>query len=961
VQRQIVIHGAREHNLKNLSLEIPRDKLVVITGLSGSGKSSLAFATIYAEGQRRYLESLSAYARQFLEQLRKPEVDSIDGLSPAISIEQKSISRSPRSTVGTVTEIYDFLRLLYSRLGVPHCASCKREIRSQSIQQIVQQIMAETPGSRFSVLAPIARGKKGEFQKELLELSSQGFVRARIDGEEVSLAEPVKLKKTLRHDVSIYVDRLVHKPGIENRLAEALEIAVKLAEGLVEVAFLSGEPPRLFSTRYACPDCGTSIPDLEPRNFSFNSSHGACPACSGLGSERFLDPEKIVPDTKRSLRDGAVLPWSRKPKSWLERVLAGLSDRYRFSLDAPFASLPESVQTLIFHGSGSEEVTFKVARAGASETFTQRFHGVIAGLQEEISLATSPEDADAAAYLSYRPCEKCHGSRLKPEMLAVLVGGKSIAEITELSVERCLPLLESLQFSKRDVLVAEPICKEIHSRLRFLLDVGLGYLSLSRSAHTLSGGESQRIRLATQIGSALVGVLYVLDEPSIGLHQRDNARLIGTLQQLRDLGNSVLVVEHDQETIESADHVLDLGPGAGVHGGSLVFQGSPAQLVESDSLTGRFLAGVTSIPVPSGRRPPNRERIMELRKTTLHNLRSADVTIPLGLFVCVTGVSGSGKSSLVIDTLLPALEHHFGGRPIPPQCQVGEIRGLEHLDRVIHVDQSPIGRTPRSNPATYTGLFSEIRNLFSGLPEARARGYTPGRFSFNVAGGRCETCAGDGTLRISMSFLPDVFVECETCRSRRYNHETLEVAYRGKSIADVLAMNIEQALEFFEKVPALKSKLQVLADVGLGYVQLGQSAVTLSGGEAQRVKLSRELSKRATGRTLYVLDEPTTGLHFEDVRRLLEMLQRLVGHGNTVIVIEHHLDVIKQADWVLDLGPEGGEGGGSVVAAGTPEDVASTAGSHTGQYLKKALAIAAGKGRPGAKPPAPKITSSREA
>ena len=928
--RQIVIKGAREHNLKNVSLSIPRNQLVVFTGLSGSGKSSLAFDTIYAEGQRRYLESLSAYARQFLEQMKKPDVDSIDGLSPSISIEQKNISRNPRSTVGTVTEIYDYLRLLYARVGIPHCHSCGKPIRSQTIQQIVDQILADKPGTKFSVLAPIVRGKKGEYQKELTELRGQGFVRAKIDGEEVNLSTPIKLKKTFKHDISIYVDRLVLKDGIESRLAEALEISTKLAEGLAEVEILREGKTRFFSTKFACADCGTSFPELEPRSFSFNSPHGACPACDGLGSRPKVDPNLVVPSLRLSLREGAISPWANKPKSWQAKIYEPLAAKFKFSMDTPFQDLPEKAKRLLLFGDEKEEVDFG--------GFKQKFEGVVPSLEAKLNDPDFDDESELERYLTYQGCETCGGTRLKREMSFVTIHGKNISEVCKLNIEACREFLEKLPLTKGQGLIAQPILKEIASRLSFLTNVGLSYLNLSRSAVSLSGGEAQRIRLATQIGSNLVGVLYILDEPSIGLHQRDNSKLIQTLERLRDQGNSVIVVEHDEETIEHANFVVDLGPGAGEHGGELVCIGSPSDIKKNGkSLTGQYLSGALSIPIPESRRKVDANRRLTLNGCRQHNLKNLSVDIPLGIFSVVTGVSGSGKSTLILDTLLPALEAYCNGRGFSSPYIDG-ITGLELIDKVVHVDQSPIGRTPRSNPATYTGVFTDIRALFSELPESKVRGYTPSRFSFNVQGGRCEACGGDGTLKISMHFLPDVFITCEVCQGRRYNRETLEVLYRGKNISDVLQMTIENAAVFFDRVPMLKSKFQTLLDVGLGYIQVGQSAVTLSGGEAQRIKLARELTRRATGKTIYILDEPTTGLHFDDVRKLLHILQVLVDQGNTVLVIEHNLDVIKQADYVIDLGPEGGEAGGELVFEGSPEDLSKHDPSFTGKYLSKVLA-----------------------
>jgi len=928
--RKIEIKGAREHNLKNVSLTIPRNQLVVFTGLSGSGKSSLAFDTIYAEGQRRYLESLSAYARQFLEQMKKPDVDSIDGLSPSISIEQKNISRNPRSTVGTVTEVYDFLRLLYARIGTPHCPDCGKAIRSQTVQQIVDNIMSDKPGTKFSVLAPIVRGKKGEYQKELTELRGQGFVRAKIDGEEINLATPIKLKKSFKHDISIYVDRLVLKEGIESRLAEALEISTKLAEGLAEVEILGEPGTRFFSTKFACADCGTSFPELEPRSFSFNSPHGACADCDGLGSRPRIDPELVVPNPKLSLREGAISPWAHKPKSWQSKIYEPLAAKFKFSLDTPFNDLPEKAKKMLLFGTHADEVDFG--------GFKQKFEGVVPTLEEKLADSTSEaEEIEIDPYLRYQTCDTCKGTRLKREMGFVMVHGKNISEVCGMNIEAARKFLDEMPLAKHHTLIAQPILKEISSRLGFLMNVGLSYLNLARSATTLSGGEAQRIRLATQIGSNLVGVLYILDEPSIGLHQRDNTKLIQTLEKLRDQGNSVIVVEHDEETIEHGDFLVDLGPGAGEHGGEIVFIGAPKDILKNTrSLTGQYLSGRLSIPVPETRRKPAPDRCIRLEGARQHNLKDLTVDVPLGVFTVVTGVSGSGKSTLILDTLLPALEAHCAGRGFSSPY-LNRIQGIEQLDKVVHVDQSPIGRTPRSNPATYTGVFTDIRTLFAELPEAKVRGYSPSRFSFNVQGGRCEACGGDGTLKISMHFLPDVFVTCEVCQGRRYNRETLEVHYRGKNISDVLQMTIEHAATFFERVPMLKYKFQTLLDVGLGYIQVGQSAVTLSGGEAQRIKLARELTRRATGRTIYILDEPTTGLHFDDIRKLLLILQTLVTQGNSVLVIEHNLDVIKQADHVIDLGPEGGEAGGELVFAGTPEELARTDRSYTGRYLDKVL------------------------
>ncbi|MBY0372020.1 excinuclease ABC subunit UvrA, partial [bacterium] len=857
---EIVVKGAREHNLKNVSVTIPRNQLVVFTGLSGSGKSSLAFDTIYAEGQRRYLESLSAYARQFMEQMRKPDVDHIEGLSPSISIEQKNISRNPRSTVGTVTEIYDYLRLLYARCGEPHCSNCGSPIHTQTVQQICDQIMALPQGTRFSVLAPVVRGKKGEYQKELSEYRAKGFVRAKIDGAEMSLAETIRLKKTFKHDISVYIDRLVLKPGIESRLAEALETAAGLAEGLTEFENASDLSTKIYSTRFACTACGTSIAEIEPRGFSFNNPQGACEKCNGLGALPGFDPEKVIPDPSLSLRDGAIAAWADKSKAWQEKILAALAKSYEFSLDVPWDQLSDRAKLVVLYGTGKEEIDFGAEGKRSFHTFRQSFEGVIPHLEQRLKNGSRFDEEELAVFISHNDCTQCKGTRLKPEALAVTVGGKNIAEVSGLSLEDCAYFFSDLKVEKQHEPIAEPIFKEIRARLEFLQNVGLSYLTLSRSAATLSGGEAQRIRLGTQIGSSMVGVLYVLDEPSIGLHQRDNEKLIHTLLALRDQGNSVIVVEHDQDTIEAADFLVDLGPGAGKLGGEIVFEGKPKAIAAAPrSLTGKYLTGEVAVPVPHKRRAPNPERQLVLKGLSKNNLKNVDVTIPLGLFTCFSGVSGSGKSTLVIDSLMVGLEAMLRRRPLPPGV-AKSFAGVEHIDKVVYVDQSPIGRSPRSNPATYTGLFTDVRNLFASLPEARARGYSLSRFSFNVPGGRCEACSGEGTLSVTMHFLPDVFVECEVCRGSRFNRETLEVLYRGKSIADVLNMAIEDAAELFDRVPALRTKFQTLRDVGLGYVHVGQSATTLSGGEAQRIKLAKELTRRATGKTIYILDEPTTGL-----------------------------------------------------------------------------------------------------
>jgi excinuclease ABC subunit A len=831
------------------------------------------------------------------------------------------------------------LRLLYARAGTPHCYSCGKPIQTQTIQQIVDQILVEPEGTKFAVLAPIIRGKKGEYQKELLELRAKGFVRARIDGQEVNLAEPLKLKKTNKHDISIYIDRLVKKPAIQARLSEAVEMAARLADGLVEVEYHPDRRLRFFSTKFACADCGTSFPEVEPRSFSFNSPHGACPECSGLGVEQVVDPDKIIPNPDLSLYDGAIAPWADKSEEWKTRVYETLAKKFKFNPTVPFRDLPETVRDILLHGSGKTEVAFKVGSESSGHTFKQAFQGVIPSLKEALEEADPEDQEGLSEFVTFRKCSVCQGTRLRKEMTFVFVGGKNIAELCETDISSCHRFLKEVPLSRSQTLIAEPILREIFARLTFLENVGLNYLTLGRSAATISGGEAQRIRLATQIGSNLVGVLYVLDEPSIGLHQRDNSKLIGTLEKLRDQGNSVLVVEHDQETIERADFVVDIGPGAGRHGGEIIFHGTPAKLhTAKGSLTGDYLSGRKTIAVPESRRKPDSTRMLEIRGATEHNLKNVDVQMPLGLFICVTGVSGSGKSSLIIDSLLPALEHKLSRTPYAAST-IKEIRGLEQLNKVIHVDQSPIGRTPRSNPATYTGLFTDIRTLFAGLPEAKVRGYSLSRFSFNVSGGRCENCSGDGQLKITMNFLPDVFIPCEVCRGKRYNRETLEIHYRGKSIADVLEMTIEDAASFFERVPSLSGRLKTLLDVGLGYVHLGQSAVTLSGGEAQRIKLARELSRRATGKTLYILDEPTTGLHFDDVAKLLQILQALASQGNTVVVIEHNLDVIKQADYLIELGPEGGDEGGRLLYQGAPEGLVRVAESHTGKYLAPMLKV----------------------
>jgi excinuclease ABC subunit A len=946
---KIVVKGAREHNLKNVDVEIPRDKLVVITGLSGSGKSSLAFDTIYAEGQRRYVESLSAYARQFLEQRGKPDVDSIDGLSPAISIEQKSGSRNPRSSVGTITEIYDYLRLLWSRVGQVHCWQCGQKIASQSIQQMVDQVLAFPEGSRFSVLSPVVREQKGDFAKELARLRQDGFVRANIDGDLVELASPPKLEKAKAHTIEVFVDRLVRKEGIRQRLTESMELAAKLSGGLVKISPLEGEDV-LFSEKFACPTCGVSYPEVTPRLFSFNNPAGACPACDGIGAKMFFDPELIVANPDLSLREGAIEPWERRNSAFFQQILESLAAPFNVDLYLPWNKLPEETRKLVMEGSGDTEIEFTFEKNGRKHSFKKEFEGVVANLQRRLEEyerrrreqgRQTDDDFEAIydefhRYMSQSVCEECQGTRLRKEARFVKIADKTIVEVTGMTIRETLDFFKAMPLSRREKQVSERILREVGERLSFLVNVGLDYLSLDRPAGTLSGGEAQRIRLATQIGSGLMGVLYILDEPSIGLHQRDNTRLIKTLERLRDLGNTVLVVEHDEDTMRAADYLIDMGPKAGEGGGRIVACGSPEE-VESNtqSLTGAYLSGRRFIDVPKHRRQ-SANRSLLLRGVRTHNLRNITAHIPLGVFVCVTGVSGSGKSSLVVDTLLPALKHRLHGGKAPAADFDG-LDGLQHLDKVIDIDQAPIGRTPRSNPATYTGLFTHIRDLFAQLPESKARGYRPGRYSFNVKGGRCETCQGDGIIRIEMHFLPDVYVQCEACEGRRYNRETLEVRYRQSSIADVLDMTVSQACEFLENIPKLRQKLETLREVGLGYVKLGQSATTLSGGEAQRVKLSKELARKATGRTVYILDEPTTGLHFADIAQLLQVLARLVDAGNSVIVIEHNLDVIKAADWIIDLGPEGGPGGGQIVAQGPPDDVAKTAASFTGQFLRKVL------------------------
>lgn len=927
----IKIRGAREHNLKNIDIDIPRDQLVVITGVSGSGKSTLAFDTIYAEGQRRYVESLSAYARQFLEQMEKPDVDQIDGLSPAISIEQKTTSKNPRSTVGTVTEIYDYLRLLYARVGQILCHRCGKAISSQTVEQMVDQVMQLPEKTKLMVMAPIVRERKGEYRKEMAQLQADGFVRIRIDGQMYELGEKIELDKQKKHTLEVVVDRLIVKDEIESRLADSIETALRLADGLVRIEVPDGESS-VFSAKHACIDCGLSYPEVTPRMFSFNNPHGACPDCSGLGTRMYFDRDQVVPNPELSLREGAIVPWDSRTGYYYQALLEALSMHYEFDIRTPFNKLPDKVQQVILHGSGEENVRFFYDQGERRHFYEKPFEGVIPNLQRRYHETDSDSVREnLERFMSVIPCQTCEGARLRPEALHITVAGKNIQQTTAMSIADAEKFFHNLTLAPKEMEIARRILKEIRERLSFLSHVGLDYLTLDRSAGTLSGGEGQRIRLATQIGSSLTGVLYILDEPSIGLHQRDNQRLLTTLKRLRDLGNTVLVVEHDEETIETADHVIDMGPAAGVNGGKVVAQGTPQQVMETaESLTGDYMSGKRRIMVPTERRQT--ERWLKILGASTNNLQDINVDIPLGVLTCFTGVSGSGKSSLVIETLYKALAQRLH-RTRVKSGPVRDIQGLELLDKVIDIDQSPIGRTPRSNPATYTGVFTDIRELFAQLPEAKIRGYKPGRFSFNVKGGRCEACSGDGIIKIEMHFLPDVYVQCEVCKGARYNRETLEVKYKGKSIADVLGMTVNQASRFLENIPKINSKLQTIRDVGLGYIRLGQSATTLSGGEAQRVKLARELGKRATGRTIYILDEPTTGLHFADIHKLLEVLNRLVDAGNTVVVIEHNLDVIKTADYVIDLGPEGGSRGGKLVVAGTPEEIVACQQSHTGQYL----------------------------
>jgi len=941
---ELVVHGAREHNLKDITVSLPRNALVCVTGLSGSGKSSLAFDTIYAEGQRRYVESLSAYARQFLQMMEKPDVDSIDGLSPAISIDQKTTSRNPRSTVGTVTEIYDYLRLLYARVGRPHCPVCGRPIAGQSQEAIVDQVLRLPEGTKFTVNAPVVRDRKGEYKDVLEELRADGFTRVKVDGEQRLLEEEIVLDKKRKHTIEVVVDRLVMKADLRQRLAQSIETAAALAQGLVAIDVVDTGEELLFSENFACPEHGVSLAELEPRVFSFNSPHGACPRCTGLGAQLEVDPDLVVPDPSLAIGEGALVPWSVMNSNFYESVIHGIAERYEIDLETPWAELPEEQRDLFLNGTGGERVYVQYRnRMGRKRSYMLSFEGITKSLERRYRETDSAQIRERIEeYMSFRACPACGGARLKPEVLAVTVGGRNIHEFTRLSVTAALEFLDALELTEVEQLIGARIVKEIRERLTFLADVGVGYLTLDRAASTLSGGEAQRLRLATQIGSQLVGVLYILDEPSIGLHQRDNGRLIGTLERLRDLGNTVLVVEHDEQMMRSADWLVDMGPGAGEHGGHVVAEG-PAKKVErvAASVTGQFLSGAREIAVPERRLIDN--GAFTVHGARMHNLKGIDVEFPVARLVCVTGVSGSGKSTLVNEIVYKALANRLHRMRVKPGDH-DAVEGIDCFDKVIDIDQSPIGRTPRSNPATYTDLFTPIRELYSLTPEAKVRGYKPGRFSFNVRGGRCDTCKGDGQIKIEMHFLPDVYVPCETCHGRRYNRETLEVRFKGKAIADVLEMSVEEALQFFAKIPKLRRKLQTLHDVGLDYVKLGQPATTLSGGEAQRVKLAKELSKVATGRTLYILDEPTTGLHFADIEKLLEVLQRLVDAGNTVLVIEHNLDVIKQADWIVDLGPEGGDAGGEVIAAGTPEQVAEIEGSYTGAYLREllpALSVAA--------------------
>lgn len=937
---KIIIKGARVHNLKSLDLEIPRDKFVVITGVSGSGKSSLAFDTIYAEGQRRYVESLSAYARQFLEQMDKPDVESIEGLSPAISIEQKTTSKNPRSTVGTVTEIYDYLRLLFARVGEPHCYNCGRAISSQTIQQMADRVVDLPGGAKISILSPVVRGRKGEYRKELDGLRKAGYTRIKIDGEMKDLEEVISLDKRKKHDVDVVVDRLIIKEGILRRLTDSLEVSARLSGGMVKVEVAGGKE-LLFNEKLSCISCGISYPEINPTMFSFNSPYGACEECKGLGDKFYFDGSLVVPDDGLSLKEGAIAPWgksgAKKASSYYLHMLESLGKHYNFSISTPFKKLPQEIREIILNGSGEEEVEFYYESDRSKYTYTQAFEGVLKNLERRYH-ETDSEDVreDLEKYMNSQPCPVCNGSRLKKEALFIKINGKSVWDIVRMSIKDALFFFRTAKLTPYQQEIARRILKEISERLNFLVNVGLDYISLDRAAGTLSGGEGQRIRLATQIGSSLVGVLYILDEPSIGLHQRDNRRLLSALKRLRDMGNSVLVVEHDEETMMEADYIIDMGPGAGVGGGEVVAKGTYEEIKENGrSITGKYLSGELQIPVPKERKKRDK-RYLSLKGLKANNLKDLNIDIPVGLITCVTGVSGSGKSTLVVDTLYRNLARHLYGSK-ERGGEMAAIKGLEHFDKVIDIDQSPIGRTPRSNPATYTGLFTPIRELFSQLPEAKVRGYNPGRFSFNIKGGRCESCKGDGLIKVEMHFLPDVYVTCDVCRGTRYNRDTLEIHYKGKNISECLDLTVSEGLQFFENIPHIKEKLKTLNDVGLGYIRLGQSSTTLSGGEAQRIKLSRELSKRATGKTIYILDEPTTGLHFADIQKLLDVLLSLREAGNTIVIIEHNLDVIKSADYIIDLGPEGGDNGGRIIAKGTPEEVAEVKDSYTGQFLKDVL------------------------
>ena len=932
----IKIRGARQHNLKNVNLDIPRDKLVIITGVSGSGKSSLAFDTIYAEGQRRYVESLSTYARQFIGQMDKPEVESIEGLSPAIAIEQRSASRNPRSTVGTVTEIYDYLRLLFARVGIPHCYNCGKQIDAQTVEMMAEKVQSLPEGTKINIMSPVVRGKKGEFQKELKKLRKDGFARVRVDGSTKDLSEEITPNKNKRHDIDVVIDRLIIRTGIGKRLRDSLEIATGLSGGLVGIQVVGGEE-LLLSENYACPECGISIPELAPRMFSFNSPYGACPECGGLGTKIYFDENLIVPDPGLSIREGAIAPWEQRDSIYFHQMLEALSKHYRFDINTPFNKLPDRVRHVLLHGSGDEKIGFYFDRRGRRHFYEKRFKGVLSKLEQLYREEKSGDSRmELSRYMNISDCPVCGGARLKKESLFVTVGGKNIDEISRMSIQECMHFFDNLSFSRNEAIISKRIRKEIMERLQFLIDVGMDYLSLSRSSGTLSGGEAQRIRLATQISSGLVGVLYVLDEPTIGLHPRDGIRLVSTLKRLRDMGNTVLVVEHDAQIMNCSDDIIDVGPGAGLNGGKIVFHGTPEEIRRSDvSLTGKYLSGKLTIPVPENRRSLS-DRFIIIEGASENNLRNIDIKIPANVFTCVTGVSGSGKSTMVIETLYKTLRRRLN-RYRGKSGRMKQIRDFGGIERVITMDQQPIGRTPRSNPATYTGVLTHVRDLFSQLPESRMRGYKPGRFSFNVKGGRCEACQGEGVKKIEMHFLPDVYITCDSCHGKRFNRDTLEILYKGKNIADVLDMTVNQGLTFFDNISPIRSKLQLLSDVGLGYIKLGQSATTLSGGEAQRIKLARELGRRMITNTLYILDEPTIGLHFADIEKLLHVLARLVDMENTVVVIEHNLDVIKSADYIIDLGPEGGNGGGKIVATGTPEEIAETEKSLTGRFLREIM------------------------